>query len=42
MPPNNFWDIFKIHGIDNNNDNDLDDYDLDDGDDEYGTQIVLY
>ena len=40
MPQNHFSEIFKIHGIDNNHEYDLDDDDFDDGNDEYSTPIV--
>ena len=42
MPQNHFSEIFEIHGIDNNSDDDLDDDDFDDGDDECITPIVRY
>ena len=41
MPQNHFSESFKIHGIDNISNNDLDD-DFDDGNDEYITPIMCF
>ena len=40
MPQKHFWEIFKIHEIDNKGNHDLDDEDFDACYDDYSTPIV--